>query len=140
MSASIANIRTRLRDFDFTGLFVEELGWDRLRAALAVEVDGTEYRLSPIAEKRGFQVFRCAPAPDGTLPDRATRQKIDGQLTRSVMEHLIVHTDEHETQQQWQWTLRQPERPTAYRENHYHAGDSGERLAQKLQHLFVSIF
>ena len=95
--------------------------------------------LPRIAEKRGFQVFACSPNADGSLPDRQTRQRIDTQVAKHALEHLVVFTDADKTTQSWQWAFRQPERPVIFRGDSYHKGESGERLAQKLAHLFISI-
>lgn len=136
MSVDINRIRRRVREFDLRGLFIEELGWDYDRAK-SFEAEG--WTLRPIAQKRGFRVFHCA-SPDDDMPDRAMRQKIDGQVAKNVaLEHLIVYTDAGNTQQVWQWALRQPETPVKYFTDRYEAGQSGQRLAEKLQRLHVSI-
>lgn len=138
MSADLAGISRSIREFDFTGIFIGELGWDHVHTPVMLEIDGAAWRLNGIAEKRGFQVFQCVTA-DGTIPDRATRQKIDNQLAKAALEHLIIFTDAASTQQRWQWALRRPEQPIQYREDRFERGDTGARLAQKLQHLFISI-
>src|ERR1035437_5624438 len=62
------DIRQRLRSFDLVGLFVDTLGWDRLKARpLSVEADGATYVLTGIAHKRGMIAYLCDSASD--LPD-----------------------------------------------------------------------
>ena len=145
MTLSIPRVRHYLRECNLEKLFIEELGWDRYYAQLAVPVDGRTYTLSAIAEKRGVQIFQCQPDAAGSigatvsaqgeaLPDYATRRKLETQVTKSAYEHLIVFVDAARTTQIWQWVARQPGQPTAYREHHYHAQhQSGDALIQKLE-------
>ena len=136
-AANITNISQSIREFDLRGLFIEELGWDRFTIEHAIEIDGMVWRMEGVAEKRGFQVFRCVSS--GEMPDRTLRQRIDGQLAKMALEHLVVFIDAHQSAQRWQWAYRQPEKPVQYFNDRFDKGDSGERLAQKLQHLFISI-
>ena len=115
-------------------LFIEELGWDHHSAQLTVEVDGHTYTLSAMAEKRGVQIFQCQRDAVGSIPDYATRRKIETQVTKSAYEHLIIFVDAARTMQIWQWVACQPGQPTAYREHHYHSQhQSGDALIQKLE-------
>jgi hypothetical protein len=134
MTLSVPRVRHYLRECNLEKLFIEELGWDRHAAQLAVEVDGQTYTLSTIAEKRGVQIFQCQPDTEGNIPDYATRRKIDTQVTKSAYEHLIIFVDADRTIQVWQWVARQPGQPAAYREHHYHPQHhSGDALIQKLE-------
>ncbi|MFL6284431.1 MAG: Eco57I restriction-modification methylase domain-containing protein [Pyrinomonadaceae bacterium] len=138
----VNNLRVRqlIRDFDFKRLFVEELGWDRFRAQpIEVVVDGASYGLSPLAEKRGFQVFECSPDPEGNVPERPARMKIERQLTKLAFEHLVVFVNRDRSTQRWQWVRREPGKPLALREETYVKGQSGERLQQKLVTLAFSL-
>ena len=59
MTTPIANLRPYLQEFDLTGLFREGLGWDNPpRDPLSVTVDGHEFTLKPVAQKRGFLVYQ----------------------------------------------------------------------------------
>lgn len=121
-----------LLKFDFIRLF-NELGWDQLRVGLEKEVSGQLYTLQPIAIKRGVQVLRCAPGPDGKMPPYAVRQKIERKVTTDAREHLIIFTDAAQTRQIWQWVARAPGRPTQYREVKWQQGQETELLEQKLK-------
>jgi len=77
MPLNLEQTRKLLQSFDFKALFVEELGWDRYATTLDVSIDGQNYTLSAIAEKRGMVVFVCGPFVDGGIPDYQTRRKID---------------------------------------------------------------
>ena len=134
MTLSIPRVRHYLRECNLEKLFIEELGWDRHSAQLAVTVDGHTYTLNAIAEKRGVQIFECQPDVAGNIPDYATRRKLETQVTKSAYEHLIIFVDVARTIQIWQWVARQPGQPTAYREHHYHAQHQpGDALIQKLE-------
>ena len=137
--------RTRqlLRDFEFETLWIDELRWDRHRGEVATEirergVDESEYILTAIAQKRGMAVFLCPARTDGSIPDYAIRRKIQREVAKSVHENLIIYTDAGQTTQIWQWVKREPGKPLACREHHYHRGQSGESLIQKLETIAIS--
>ncbi|HEX9921376.1 MAG TPA: SAM-dependent methyltransferase, partial [Anaerolineae bacterium] len=123
-----------LKRFDFKRLFINELGWDIYETPLEVVVDQATYRLQAVAEKRGFVAYVCPPP----LPDYARRSQIELQVARSVREHLIIFVDEARTIQIWQWVRREPGKPLARREHHYHADQSGQALSQKLEAIAFS--
>ena len=140
MPVSIEELRPYLQGLDFPGLFVEGLGWNNFTGEpLSVHADGQDYSLSPVAEKAGFQVFRCAPDHDGAIPDYPVRRRIESQVAKSAFEHLVIFTDGGETTQIWQWVRREAGKPAACREYRYDATGSGTPLLQRLQPLFVSI-
>ena len=133
MTLSVSRIQHYLKSFKLEKMFIEELGWDRHFGKLLIEVDGTSYTLSAVAEKRGIQIFTCVPDADGQIPDYATRRKIEKQVTKSAYEHLIIFIDNAKTMQIWQWVSRQPGLRAAYREHCYlPAHHPGESLIQKL--------
>ncbi|MDP2607172.1 MAG: SAM-dependent methyltransferase, partial [Deltaproteobacteria bacterium] len=132
-------IREPLRAFDFSKLFIEELGWDRHTSQLEVPVDGQVFALNAVAQKRGMVVYVCDPLPDGSTPDHATRRKVERQVSKSVLEHLILYVDKQKTAQVWQWVKREAGKPTACREHTYHRNQPGDALIQKLQAIAFSL-
>ena len=132
-------IREPLRAFDFNKLFIEELGWDRHTSHLDVPVDGQVFALNAVAQKRGMVVYVCDPLPDGSTPDHATRRKVERQVSKSVLEHLILYVDKQKTAQVWQWVKREAGKPTACREHTYHRNQPGDALIQKLQAIAFSL-
>ena len=133
-----------LKDFEFEPLLIEELGWERYSGEVKTEirekgVDESEYLLTAIAEKRGMAVFQCSASTDGSIPNYATRRKIQREVAKFVHEHLIIYTDAAETTQIWQWVKREPGKPLACREHRYHRGQSGESLIQKLETIAFSL-
>ena len=136
--------RQLLRDFEFESLFIEELGWDRLREEVKAEIreseaDYGEYQLTAVAEKRGMAVFHCSGRIDGSMPDHAARSKIQRRVAKSVHEHLIIYTDAEKTTQIWQSVRREPGKPLACREHRYASEQSGEALVQKLERIAFSL-
>ncbi|HEX8925899.1 MAG TPA: hypothetical protein VF786_08920, partial [Terriglobales bacterium] len=134
-----AQIATCLKQFDFTRLFIEELGWNRYRESLTVEAANTTYMLRGVAEKQGVAVLVCDPDPNGGIPNYDTRKKIDELVTKQVHEHLIIFVDSQRNRQSWLWVRRKQGQRTAYRGEEYYKGQSGERLIQKLQQIAIDM-
>ena len=139
MPLNIKRVRTLLRNFDFKTLFVEELGWDHYTSILDIPVDGQNFALGAIAEKRGIVVFVCGPANNGSMPDYSIRRKIERQVTKSHHEHLIIYLNADKTRQVWQWVKRQSGKPAQCREHTYYASQSGDLLIQKIDNLAFSL-
>ena len=111
---------------------------------LPITVDETEYTLTAIAEKRGMVVFECAATgvSDESIPDYATRRKIQKQVAKSVHEHFIIfiYTDAEKTTQIWQWVKREQGKPDACREHRYNSNEqSGDSLIQKLRAIVFTL-
>jgi len=129
--------RKFLQQFNFTDLFIEELGWEHYTATLTVEVDGQSFTLQAVAEKRGMVACICLCTTG--CPDYATRRKIDHRVTQSFREHIIIYVDEGRTSQIWQWVRREPGKPLSSREHRYGVNQSGDSLLQKLQAIAFSL-
>ncbi len=82
-TTQLRTIRQQVQAFEFKRLF-NELGWDHYDQSLAVEVGGSPYPLTSVAEKRGMVVFVCAQSAGAGFPDRATRIKIEAQVKKVV--------------------------------------------------------
>ena len=140
MQINLRETRQYLRESEFEDLFIDELGWDNHSDTLHVTVDETEYILTAIAEKRGMVVFECpTPEVDRSLPDYATRRKIQKQVAKSSHENFIIYTNAEKTTQIWQWVKRQQGKPDACREHRYDHGQFGDSLIQKLQTIAFSL-
>ena len=133
---SIPEIRRRLRAREFTGLFIEELGWDHVsRSSITVFAAGTEYELHPIAQKREAVV--CVL--DGIIPERAVRALIERAVSKVHFEHVLAYVNPATGDQVWQWARQDPGRPVAVREHWLRQGQSGEALAERLAGLTVTL-
>ncbi|MCL4486730.1 MAG: Eco57I restriction-modification methylase domain-containing protein [Chloroflexi bacterium] len=139
MLLNAARVRNYLKDNDFRGLFIEELGWDHCKTDLQITVDGRIFPLFGLAEKRGMVAFTCDLPSDGCFPDYATRRKIETQVAKSVREHLIIYVDPTHGTQVWQWVKREPGKPIACREHIHYRAQSGDLLIQKLQTISFSL-
>ena len=62
-------------------------------------MDDDEYALQPIAEKRGFAVYRCDA---DAIPSTPVRRKIGRWVLKLSREHMIVFKDASRTGQSWQ--------------------------------------
>jgi len=134
MKFDVAAVRKCLKSFDFKTLFREHLGWDNHEGYLDIPVDGNTVRLSAVAQKRGFVAFVCS-----SIPDRATRLKIDHQITKSAREHFVIYADQSSGQQVWQWVRREPGKPLASRDHRFCVSQSGDPLIQRLDQIAVSL-
>ncbi|HUQ93319.1 MAG TPA: DNA methyltransferase [Bryobacteraceae bacterium] len=126
--------RQYLKSFDFRHLFLDQLGWDKHAGSLEKVVDGRTFRFQAVSEKRGVVAL-----VSDSIPDYATRAKLDKLIAKDHFEHLIVFVDQAHGRQVWQWVRRESGKPNAIRAYTYSAGQSGELLLQKLEHLVVNL-
>jgi hypothetical protein len=132
--SAISEIRRRLRDRDLAGLFIEDLGWDRVTGShLKIPLDGTDLDLQLVAQKREAVVCLA-----NGIPDRSRRAQVERAVAKVHFEHVIAYIDKAGNQL-WQWAKREPGRPTRLREYWLRAGASGEPLAERLAGLSVSL-
>jgi hypothetical protein len=134
----IARIRRLIKSFDFDGLF-EELGWDRFRRALPIVVDGIEYQLTGIREKRGFQVFHYLVPNGKEFPTSDVMTKIQRAVAKSAHENIVVFSDESKTRQCYRIAKREDGKLLRSTGLDFHEGHSGEALAQRLSKLAISL-
>jgi hypothetical protein len=138
-----AAVRDRLRHFQFPELF-NELGWDwpshpPLRVVVRTEGGNRAYDLTAVAHKRDVVAYHC-PAPAGTpFPDSSTRHKIETEVAKRVLEHVILFTDEARTQVVLQTALRRPGEPVRRPEYRFEVSGSGEALMQRLDRLVFTL-
>ena len=137
---NLRETRQYLKESEFENLFTQELGWDySTEKTLNFPVDGTEYVLTPIAQKRGMAVFECSQtASEEHIPDYATRRKIQKEVAKYFHENFIIYTDVEKNTQIWQWVRREHGKPTACREHRYHTTQPGDLLIQKLETIAFS--
>ncbi|MBD2444867.1 SAM-dependent methyltransferase, partial [Dolichospermum sp. FACHB-1091] len=139
MKFNRSQVKKYLQLSDFTSLFIEELGWDYADISpIYLSVNGENYTIKAISQKRGLMVYHCLPE-NGILPNSQIRKKIDIEVTSYSQEHLIIYTDKGQEKQIWQWVRREPGKPVTSRENHYYIHQSGEGLIQKLETIYISI-
>jgi len=140
MAANRENIRRYLREFNFSKLFIEELGWDYHRTRpLEILLDENAYILNSIAQKRGMVVFHCDSNEDNKIPISTVRRKIERKAAKSAHEHIIIYTDKENTIQIWQWVKREKGKPIACRYHTLYSHQTGEELAQRVAYLNVCL-
>jgi len=137
MTLDFARSRPLLQSGDLARLFREELGWEPSRQKLTLRAAEQDHMLTAFAEKRGFTAWLCV-APDGRLPDHATRLKLERKLTETNFEHLIVFTTPDRARQSWMWVRRETGKPLAVRTHEFFRAQPGDSLLQKLDSLYVS--
>lgn len=139
MNFNAENARKLLADFDFAKLFIEELGWDRHTANLTVPIAGVDFPVRAVAEKRGMAVWVCEAPAGQKIPDRATRRKIETQVAKTTLEHLIVFIDAKRAEQVWCWARREAGKPASVPEHFWYASSGNRGFLQKLQAIAFSL-
>ena len=135
MPLDTPDVRRKLREYDLTALFLEDLGWDRPGMSLDVPAGGQTYSFRAVAEKRGVQVFEYR----GEIPERTLRQRLDREVTKSAREHLLIFSDHERGRQIWQWVAREPGKPATLREHTFALDQAPDALLQKLDLLRIPI-
>jgi hypothetical protein len=127
-----------IKDFDFKNLFIN-LGWDNYADEISIAVDGSEFNLKGIAQKRGFVIVVCLPEVNGDIPLSAVRKKIETCFRKYHHEHLIIYDDHSHTKQIWQFVIQENDKPRRVREIPYNINQDPEMLYQRLRGLFFTL-
>lgn len=127
-----------LAEHAFEHLFIECLGWDRLRATTAVTRNEVTLQLTTVAQKRGFTVFHC-PAHRTVLANRPFLRDVQRQIRRSHHEHILIYSCETPRKQVWQWaTAWDDGRRILHREHPFFSNEPPKRLIERIEGLTVS--
>src|SRR5690606_23621933 len=103
MTISTKNLRQYLQEFEFKRLFIEELGWNNYTSRIRdFQLDGMTYKFSPVAEQGGMVIITCE-APDGNIPPKGARDKIDKYITQLAFEHIVIFVDGEKSTSLWLW-------------------------------------
>jgi hypothetical protein len=123
---------------DFTGLFVEELGWERPARGgrrVTVEADDQPLQLHEAATFRGVSVWTC-----GAVPSGKAQREVDRQLRKESAERIVIFHDlDH---QMWRWPqARDAAGAGAARlvTHEHRVGRSNEALRQRLKFIELGI-
>lgn len=127
-----------IRDFRFKELF-NELGWNYVKKEIPLLVNEKSYILNGIAEKQQFIILQCAPRDGDGFPDSNIRKKIDREISKLFLEHLIIFTDSDRTKQIWQLCVRQANKPLITHEVTYYSHQAPEIILQKLSGLLFTL-
>lgn len=90
-----------IKDADFRGLFITEMGWNRFhgQAELApIAIEDKEYRIITVAERNGFQILACSV---DEIPTNTLCKRIDSKLRRSANDYICIFFIPGTEHQQW---------------------------------------
>lgn len=136
---NIQKTRDLLQQFDFKGLFIEELGWSQpsLRRPAASIYNGATFEQRQIADLSGVVVFEII-AQDGNIPDAKTRAAIHKDIAKLHHENLLIFLDQKRTQSLWYRVKRENGKSYA-REHLYIKGQPGDLFLSKLGAMVVDL-
>ena len=90
-----------IKDADFRGLFITEMGWNRFhgQAELApIAIENKEYKIITVAERSGFQILACAV---DEIPTNTLCKRIDSKLRRCANDYICIFYIPGTEHQQW---------------------------------------
>lgn len=127
-----------IKDFDFSNLF-NELGWDNFNNNLPVAVNEDAFMLKGIVEKKGFVILHCSALPNGKIPLSNIRKQIEAKVAKHYFEHLIIYSDQIQSQQIWQIAIKEEYKPKQVREISWYSHQDTEILFQRLKNLLFTL-
>jgi len=138
MGEKMSEVQAALAEHRFEHLFIECLGWDRVRSTVSIQYRDTIAELTAIAHKRGFTVFVCR-SHRTVLANRQLLRAVQRQLRKSHHEHILIHYCETPRKQVWQWaTTIGDGRRVLHREHPFFSDDPPPRLLERLKQLAVN--
>jgi len=134
MAMNLQNTRLALQNFDFTRLFIEELGWSNPvdQRPVLMQLDSVTYLRREVAQLSGVVVFEIEPTDgDRRIPDARTRAAIHKEIAAARHENLLIFVDGQRSQSLWYWVKR--EGGKSYPRDHiFMRGQSGDLFLSKL--------
>ncbi|NLF99516.1 MAG: ATP-binding protein [Lentisphaerae bacterium] len=140
---NLQNARNCLKAFDFTRLFIEELGWSKPSSSKTVPmaVKDLKYTRREVAQLSGVVVIEIL-TDDGPIPDAAGRAAIHKEIAKLHHENVLIFVDaiksysNRPSQSVWYWAKRQ-DKKLVPRSHIFVHGQSGDLLLSKLSALAV---
>lgn len=127
-----------LAEHRFQDLFLEELGWDLAAGRITLSLDGREWDLQKVAQKRGIQVL-YGQVDRPTLRNRARLRRLQQMLAGLIHEHVVIYSCDCPRRQVWQWAVRREDgRRLRHREHPFFSQSPPPRLLQRLEGLRFS--
>ena len=106
MSANlpIERLSQHLSEFEFRRLF-NELGWSNPVSDRPIEfsVNDEKYTRREVSQLSGAVVFEIT-SPNGAIPEKNLRQKIEQEITKLHQENVLIFVDGSRTNSLWYWT------------------------------------
>jgi hypothetical protein len=139
MPLNLNNTRQCLSDFNFSQLFIEELGWSKptSRQAATMSCQDKTFTRVQVAQLAGVIVFDVV-AHDGQIPDAETRAAVHKEISKLHHENLLIFVDAARTQSLWYWVKRQNGK-TFPRDHIYVKGQPGDLFLSKLNSIVFDI-
>ncbi|HOU08818.1 MAG TPA: ATP-binding protein, partial [Caldisericia bacterium] len=103
MSLDLEKIKNNLENFDFSELFIGQLGWScpNSTGLKNISTNAGSFDYLQIAELSGVFVLHLPQKTD--IPDPKTRQQISKKLSELYPENILIFTDSAKTQSLWLW-------------------------------------
>ena len=139
MALNLNRARNYLQNFEFSKLFIEELGWSNPTSRQIVSMNYKEGSFSrrQIAQLAGVIAFEIS-ALDGSIPDVKTRSALHKEIATRYHENLLIFVDKRRTQSLWYWVKRKNGKMIA-RDHIYVKGQPGDLFLSKLNSMVFDI-
>lgn len=139
MSLNFQRTRDLLNNFQFSDLFIEELGWSKpsRQKPVSLKLENNTYRYQKIAELSGVAIFEVTAA-DGNIPEAKVRNAIHQEVTKLINENLLIFITEERTRSLWYWVKREGSK-SYVRDHLYVKGQPGDLFLSKLGSLVIDI-
>lgn len=139
MSLNFQRTRDLLYNFQFSDLFIEELGWAKpsRQKAVTLKIENKTYQYHRIAELSGVAIFEIS-ATDGKIPEAKVRVAIHQEITKLINENLLIFIAQERTRSLWYWVKREGSK-SYVRDHLYVKGQPGDLFLSKLGSLVIDI-
>ncbi|MBN3869968.1 Eco57I restriction-modification methylase domain-containing protein [Nostoc sp. JL33] len=139
MSLNFQRTRDLLYNFQFSDLFIEELGWSKpsRQKPVTLKIENKSYLYQKIAELSGVAIFEIT-AKDGKIPDAKARVDIHKEITKLIAENLLIFITQERTRSLWYWVKREGSK-SFVRDHLYVKGQPGDLFLSKLGSLVIDI-
>jgi hypothetical protein len=135
---NIKRTTAALEKFEFTTLFIEELGWNNPVNPRPVpfQVNGQSFTRQEIAQLAGVTVFEIDSGSQ--LPDAPTRRQVHQDIAKFAYENLLIFVAQNRSQSLWYWVKRQ-DRKALPRDHYYFRGQPADLFLTKLESLVFDL-
>ncbi|MEH1836407.1 MAG: DNA methyltransferase [Nostoc sp.] len=139
MPLNFQRTRDLLSNFQFSDLFIEELGWSKptRQKPVTLKIDNKTYQYQRIAELSGVAIFEIT-ATDGKIPEAKVRVSIHQEITKLINENLLIFITEERTRSLWYWVKREGSK-SYVRDHLYVKGQPGDLFLSKIGSLVLDI-
>ena len=108
MPLNLNKARQCLGNFEFSKLFIEELGWSQpsSRQTSSVVVKDRRFACRPLAQLAGVVVLEIE-TDDGAIADAQLRKAVHKEVSAHTHENVLIFIDRQRSQSLWYWAKRQ---------------------------------